>query len=43
VNRRGWTTKPEQGVPLADILREVFDEVERKGLPENRAPAPADA
>jgi threonyl-tRNA synthetase len=41
VNRRGWTTKPEQGVPLATLLAEVVDEVGRKGLPEDRAPAPA--
>src|SRR5580658_2875672 len=43
VNRRGWTTKPEQGVPLSDLVTEVIDEVERKGLPEDRAPAPANA
>jgi len=43
VNRRGWTTKPEQGVPLADVVTEVIDEVDRKGLPEDRAPAPATA
>jgi threonyl-tRNA synthetase len=41
VNRRGWATKPEQGVPLSDLVTEVLDEVERKGLPEDRAPAAA--
>src|SRR3984885_6562750 len=40
VNRRGWTTKPEQGVPLGDAVTEIIDEVDRKGLPEDRAPAP---
>ena len=39
VNRRGWETKPEHGVPLATFVAEVVDEVERKGLPEDRAPA----
>jgi hypothetical protein len=43
VNRRSWTTKPEQGVPLATLLAEVVDEVDRKGLPEDRAPAAASA
>ena len=41
VNRRGWTTKPEHGVLLADVVTEIIDEVDRKGLPEDRAPAPA--
>jgi threonyl-tRNA synthetase len=41
VNRRSWTTKPEQGVPLATFLDEVSDEVTRKGLPEDRAPEAA--
>ena len=42
VNRRGWTTKPEQGVPVAALVAEAVAEVERKGLPEDRAPeAPA--
>ena len=40
VNRRSWTTKPEQGVPLAAFVTEVSDEVARKGLPEDRAPEP---
>ncbi len=40
VNRRSWTTRPEQGVPLADLVSEVVDEVQRKGLPEDRPPAP---
>ena len=39
VNRRGWETKPELGVPLATFVAEVVDEVERLGLPEDRAPA----
>ncbi len=43
VNRRGWDTKPEKGVPVADLVAEVNDEVARKGLPEDRAPAPASA
>jgi threonyl-tRNA synthetase len=43
VNRRSWTTKPEQGVAVADVVREVADEVARRGLPEDRAPAPASA
>ncbi len=43
VNRRSWTTRPEQGVPLADLVAEVVDEVARKGLPEDRAPAAAGA
>ena len=42
VNRRGWTTKPEQGVALDAFVTEVGDEVARKGLPEDRAPEPAD-
>ena len=37
VNRRGWTTRPEQGVPMADLVAEVTAEVDRKGLPEDRA------
>jgi threonyl-tRNA synthetase len=41
VNRRGWTTKPEQGVALDVFVTEVGDEVARKGLPEDRAPEPA--
>jgi hypothetical protein len=41
VNRRGWTTRPEQGVPVTALVAEVVDEVERKGLPEDRAPAPS--
>ncbi len=41
VNRRSWTTRPEQGVPLPDLVSEVVDEVHRKGLPEDRAPAAA--
>ena len=39
VNRRGWDTKPEHGVALDDFLTEVAAEIERKGLPEDRAPA----
>ena len=39
VNRRGWTTRPEHGVPVADLVAEAVAEVERKGLPEDRAPA----
>ena len=39
VNRRSWTTKPEQDVAITDLVAEVTDEVERKGLPEDRAPA----
>src|ERR1700722_15097891 len=42
-DRRGWTTKPEQGVPLGDAVTEIIDEVDRKGLPEDRAPAQANA
>jgi threonyl-tRNA synthetase len=42
VNRRGWTTKPEQGVALDAFVTEVGDEVARRGLPEDRAPEPAD-
>jgi threonyl-tRNA synthetase len=38
VNRRGWP-KPEQDVSLPAFLDEVRDEVARKGLPEDRAPA----
>jgi threonyl-tRNA synthetase len=38
VNRRGWP-KPEQDVPLRSFLDEVRDEVARRGLPEDRAPA----
>ena len=37
VNRRGWEGKPELGVPIADLVAEVADEVARKGLPEDRA------
>ena len=40
VNRRSWP-KPEKGVPLATFIDEVTAEVERKGLPEDRAPEPA--
>jgi threonyl-tRNA synthetase len=43
VNRRGWETKPEQGVAIADLVAEMADEVGRKGLPEDRAPAAATA
>jgi hypothetical protein len=32
-------TRPEHGVPVADLVAEVVDEVARKGLPEDRAPA----
>ena len=42
VNRRGWP-KPEQDVPLRAFLDEVRDEVARRGLPEDRAPAAAAA
>src|SRR5580704_12138190 len=42
VNRRGWP-KPEHDVPLRSFLDEVRDEVARRGLPEDRAPAPAPA
>jgi len=38
VNRRGWGTKPEHGVPLGDLLAEVTDEVACRGRPEDRAP-----
>ncbi len=41
VNRRGWSARPEHGVALTDLLSEVTAEVERKGLPEDRAPAAA--
>ncbi len=43
VNRRSWTTRPEHGVPLADLVAEVVNEVDRKGLPEDRAPVAASA
>ncbi len=43
VNRRGWEGKPEKGVPVAALVAEVTAEVERKGLPEDRAPVPAPA
>jgi threonyl-tRNA synthetase len=43
VNRRSWSTKPEQGVPVVDLVTEVVDEVGRRGLPEDRAPAAASA
>ena len=35
----GLDDKPEQGVPLRPSSTEVSDEVARKGLPEDRAPA----
>ena len=38
VNRRGWDAKPEFGVPVETLVSEVGAEVERKGLPEDRAP-----
>jgi threonyl-tRNA synthetase len=38
VNRRGWP-KPEHDVPLRAFLDEARDEVARRGLPEDRAPA----
>jgi threonyl-tRNA synthetase len=38
VNRRGWETKPEHGVPVDTLVAEVVDEVARKGRPEDRAP-----
>ena len=42
VNRRGWTTQARAGRARSPILvTEVADEVARKGLPEDRAPAPA--
>jgi threonyl-tRNA synthetase len=40
VNRRGWPD-PEKGVPVETFVAEVAAEVERKGLPEDRAPAAA--
>jgi len=43
VNRRGWSTKPEHGVPLGDLLAEVIDEVACRGRPEDRAPDAAPA
>jgi threonyl-tRNA synthetase len=43
VNRRGWDPPPQKGVPVADLVAEATDEVARKGLPEDRAPAPASA
>jgi len=43
VNRRGWDTKPEHGVALDQFLAEVTEEVARRGLPEDRAPAAAPA
>ncbi len=43
VNRRGWGTKPEHGVPLGDLLAEVIDEVASRGRPEDRAPDAATA
>jgi len=43
VNRRGWGTKPEQGVAVPDVVAEIVEEVGRKGRPEDRAPAPSDA
>ena len=33
VNRRGWTTKPEQGVPLAALVAEAVDEVAARACP----------
>ncbi len=42
VNRRGWTTKPEQGVALETFVAEAIDEVARRGLPEDRAPKTPD-
>ena len=39
VNRRGWETKPEQGVATTDLVAEVTDDVAAKGRPEDRAPA----
>ncbi len=41
VNQRSWP-KPEQDVPLSAFLDEVRDEVARKGMPEDRAPAAAE-
>ena len=38
VNRRGWP-KPQHDVPLRSFLDEARDEVVRRGLPEDRAPA----
>jgi threonyl-tRNA synthetase len=37
VNRRGWP-KPEHGVGVEAFVAEAVAEVERKGLPEDRAP-----
>jgi hypothetical protein len=39
VNRRGWETKPEQGVETDALVAEVAGEVAGKGRPEDRAPA----
>ena len=39
VNRRGWETKPEQGVETRALVAEVAEEVAGKGRPEVRAPA----
>jgi threonyl-tRNA synthetase len=42
VNRRGWGTRPEQGVPTDALVDEVAREVAGKGRPEDRAPADND-
>ncbi|HEX3332780.1 MAG TPA: threonine--tRNA ligase [Acidimicrobiales bacterium] len=41
VNRRGWPGKESRGVPVDELVAEVVAEVDRKGLPEDRAPASA--
>jgi threonyl-tRNA synthetase len=41
VNRRGWGTKPEQGVAIDVLVAEVTEEVAGKGRPEDRAPGEA--
>jgi len=47
VNRRGWETKPEQGVATDTLVAEVTGEVAAKGRPEDRArasvPTPAES
>ncbi len=42
VNRRGWTTKPEQGVPLSDLVTEVIDEVGAQGAARGQGARPGE-
>ena len=42
VNRRGWASKPEKGVPVAALVAEVRAEVAAQGAPRGQGARPGD-